>query len=174
MAILSPELRALIERARANPRDDLPKLILADWYDEHGEPKRAELIRVRLALDDLHRTSECGRDPPVTCSRPWPAYGWMYLRSKPLCAPCERMTVLIAREIELEKHFDGLRTPAGTASSPREKKGFVDAVADGFRFILGAHAAISPAGPLFETVSETLSRPRPSRRTPPPPPPTLE
>src|ERR1043166_2382184 len=32
------------------PDDDTPRLIYADWLDEHGQPERAELIRVQCAL----------------------------------------------------------------------------------------------------------------------------
>jgi uncharacterized protein (TIGR02996 family) len=41
-------LRAIADR----PDDDLPRLVYADWLDEHGQPDRAEFIRVqcRLAL----------------------------------------------------------------------------------------------------------------------------
>lgn len=38
--------RAIIE----NPDDDLPRLALADWLDENGQPERAELIRVQVGL----------------------------------------------------------------------------------------------------------------------------
>lgn len=33
----------------AAPNDDLPRLIYADWLDEHGEPERAEFIRAMIA-----------------------------------------------------------------------------------------------------------------------------
>jgi uncharacterized protein (TIGR02996 family) len=39
-------LRAIWER----PHDDLPRLIYADWLDEHGEPERAEFIRVQCEV----------------------------------------------------------------------------------------------------------------------------
>jgi uncharacterized protein (TIGR02996 family) len=35
-------LRAIIE----NPADDAPRLVYADWLDEHGDPDRAEFIRL--------------------------------------------------------------------------------------------------------------------------------
>src|SRR5438874_13842040 len=37
-------LRAILD----NPDDDLPRLIYADWLDEHGEAARAEFIRVQI------------------------------------------------------------------------------------------------------------------------------
>jgi uncharacterized protein (TIGR02996 family) len=39
-------LRAILD----NPADDLPRLVYADWCDEHGEPERAEFVRLQIAL----------------------------------------------------------------------------------------------------------------------------
>jgi uncharacterized protein (TIGR02996 family) len=39
-------LRAIIE----NPADDAPRLVYADWLDEHGDPARAEFIRLQVEL----------------------------------------------------------------------------------------------------------------------------
>jgi uncharacterized protein (TIGR02996 family) len=44
-----PFLRAVM----ANPDDDLPRLVFADWLDENGQPERAEFIR--LQIDRHHR-----------------------------------------------------------------------------------------------------------------------
>src|SRR5437899_1980594 len=43
----APALRAAI---RAAPDDDAPRLVYADWLDEHGHPERAEFIRVQCEL----------------------------------------------------------------------------------------------------------------------------
>ena len=37
----------------ANPEDDAPRLVYADWLDEHGEAARAEFIRVQVRLAAL-------------------------------------------------------------------------------------------------------------------------
>ena len=42
-------LRAII----ADPADDLPRLVYADWLDENGDPDRAEFIRVQCELAKL-------------------------------------------------------------------------------------------------------------------------
>jgi uncharacterized protein (TIGR02996 family) len=42
-------LRAIIEC----PDDDTPRLVYADWLDEHGDPERAEFIRVQCQLARL-------------------------------------------------------------------------------------------------------------------------
>src|SRR5437899_983006 len=39
-----------------NPEDDTPRLVFADWLDEHDDPDRAEAIRIgvrRRQLDEL-------------------------------------------------------------------------------------------------------------------------
>jgi uncharacterized protein (TIGR02996 family) len=41
-----------------SPDDDALRLIYADWLDEHGQPKRAEFIRVQCQLAQL--------DPGIT------------------------------------------------------------------------------------------------------------
>ncbi len=58
----SPELVALLAACRARPADDLPRLVLADWLDENGDPDRAEFVRVQVELShptaDARRTAE--------------------------------------------------------------------------------------------------------------------
>ena len=46
----------------AAPADDLPRLIYADWLDEHGESERAEFIRlqIQLAGHPAHHSAETG------------------------------------------------------------------------------------------------------------------
>jgi uncharacterized protein (TIGR02996 family) len=42
---------ALYETILANPADDLPRLVYADWLEEHGVAERAEFIRAQIAGD---------------------------------------------------------------------------------------------------------------------------
>jgi uncharacterized protein (TIGR02996 family) len=56
-------LRAILD----NPDDDLPRLIYADWLDEHGDAARAEFIRVqieraRLSADDERQDALAARE----------------------------------------------------------------------------------------------------------------
>jgi len=44
------EADALLAAIRQAPDDDAPRLIYADWLDEHGQPERAEFIRVQIEL----------------------------------------------------------------------------------------------------------------------------
>ena len=44
---------AMLTAIRENPSDDTPRLVYADWLEEHGEPERAELVRVGCELRGL-------------------------------------------------------------------------------------------------------------------------
>ena len=41
---------ALLEAVFSNPADDAPRLVYADWLDEHGEPAQAAFIRAQVEL----------------------------------------------------------------------------------------------------------------------------
>jgi len=47
------EREALTAAVLADPDDDLPRLVFADWLDERGEPARARFIRAQIALAAL-------------------------------------------------------------------------------------------------------------------------
>jgi uncharacterized protein (TIGR02996 family) len=58
---------ALLEAILADPDDDSPRLIYADWLDERGDADRAEFIRAQCALhgapaDDPRRPAWRGRE----------------------------------------------------------------------------------------------------------------
>jgi uncharacterized protein (TIGR02996 family) len=44
------EREALLEAVFAHPADDAPRLVYADWLDEHGEPAQAAFIRAQIEL----------------------------------------------------------------------------------------------------------------------------
>ncbi|MBY0456947.1 MAG: TIGR02996 domain-containing protein, partial [Gemmataceae bacterium] len=41
---------ALLAAVAANPADDLPRLVYADWCDENDRPVRAEFIRLQIEI----------------------------------------------------------------------------------------------------------------------------
>jgi uncharacterized protein (TIGR02996 family) len=55
------EQDALLEAIFATPADDTPRLVYADWLDEHSEPEYAEFIRVQI---------ECARQPSPSLRKP--------------------------------------------------------------------------------------------------------
>ncbi len=54
---------ALLAAIHANPDEDTPRLVYADWLDEHGQPERAEFIRVQIELS--HLTEDDERERPL-------------------------------------------------------------------------------------------------------------
>ena len=44
------EWQALMFAVCENPDDDTPRLVLADWLEENGEPERAQFIRLQIQL----------------------------------------------------------------------------------------------------------------------------
>jgi uncharacterized protein (TIGR02996 family) len=47
---MHPDELALLRAIAAAPDDDTPRLVLADWLDEHGQAIRAEFIRLQCAI----------------------------------------------------------------------------------------------------------------------------
>ena len=70
---------ALLATIRARPKDDAPRLVYADWLDEHGDPDRARLIRAQVAVarpsaspeDDASPLTRLRHDEPLL--RQWVA-----------------------------------------------------------------------------------------------------
>lgn len=50
--------KAFIADIIANPDDDAPRLVYADWLSENGDPARAEFIRVQIELAKLEDQGE--------------------------------------------------------------------------------------------------------------------
>ncbi len=57
---------AFVHSILDNPDDDTPRLVFADWLEEHGRESHAELIRVQCELARLPRR---GREPNVKARR---------------------------------------------------------------------------------------------------------
>jgi uncharacterized protein (TIGR02996 family) len=52
---------ALLAAITANPDEDTPRLVYADWLQEHDEADRAEFIRVQCRLEHVSRRSAEGK-----------------------------------------------------------------------------------------------------------------
>lgn len=55
-----PEYRGLLDDVVANPGDYAPRLVMADWLEDHSQPERAEFIRVQIAMENLRAGCVCG------------------------------------------------------------------------------------------------------------------
>jgi len=90
---------ALLAAILAQPEDDTPRLVYADWLDEQGEAERGEFIRVQVAIAAMDEAGEGEIDPNdghTCCDDPCP-----------VCASVERYTGLRRRKQEL---FENGRT----------------------------------------------------------------
>ncbi len=56
-----PDYRRLLDGVLAASADDLPRLVLADWIEEHGNADRAEFIRVQCELARTPATVHANR-----------------------------------------------------------------------------------------------------------------
>lgn len=54
----TPYHDAFLQDILAHPEDDAPRLVYADWLDDHGDSARAEFIRVQCHLARLPTTAE--------------------------------------------------------------------------------------------------------------------
>lgn len=57
---MTSDLEALIRTVIACPDDDTPRLVVADWFEEHGEGDRAEFIRVQIELARMSNRPKVG------------------------------------------------------------------------------------------------------------------
>lgn len=53
-----PEVVALLQTCKESPDDDTPRLVLADWLEDHGDTARAEFIRVQCEAAQLQLAAE--------------------------------------------------------------------------------------------------------------------
>lgn len=65
--------QAFLDHIREDPTNNDIRLIFADWLEDHGEPKRAEFIRVQVEIDGL----ECNHTGFAGCR-------WCHLRARAL------------------------------------------------------------------------------------------
>lgn len=55
---MTEQERLLRLAVSAAPADDLPRRVIADWYDENGQPDRAEFIRTQLRIAEIEAAVE--------------------------------------------------------------------------------------------------------------------
>lgn len=122
------EAEAFLQRIRAYPDDDAPRLIFADWLAEHGDPDRARFIRVQLALARLvEEPSGVGFDYETT-----------------------RANLMREDQLLLEAHREEWEAPfrGGLATSPRFHRGFVEEVNVAARQLIARAAQLFDTGPI--------------------------
>lgn len=76
---------ALLATILDRPADDLPRLVFADWLDDHGRPGRATLIRDQIATGAVIPVGQAHRGWLGPVARRWPrgVGGWEWHRGFP-------------------------------------------------------------------------------------------
>jgi uncharacterized protein (TIGR02996 family) len=65
----SDTLLALLRHIRHDPESNVPRLVLADWLDEHGEPARGEFVRWQCTEPNHPPVEELQRGRCWPCAR---------------------------------------------------------------------------------------------------------
>ena len=167
MSIRDELLKTIIE----NPDDDAPRLVFADWLDEHGEPERAEFIRVQIKLAAMQPTAGDVRKSENLLKR--------YRKGAPVPLKAKTPAVLILKsKILLESRQLGTCTgdcsdntfaaaryvwagPVAKLNDPDQNgwefsRGFVDSITCTWNDWLAHHTAILAATTLKEVFLSTV------------------
>jgi uncharacterized protein (TIGR02996 family) len=115
----SPEFRALLEEAKSEPDDDVPRQVLADWLQDHDDPRGeflfVQIRRARLPTDDpeqdglTRRERQLLGEHALTWLGPLAdlASGWAFRRGfVVLQARAERLLTGAANDLALRGGFD--------------------------------------------------------------------
>src|SRR4051812_38017921 len=116
------EREALLRAVCANPDDDIPRLVFADWLQENGDEARAEFIRLQVQMARLESRAQDD----------WPAW-------QRLCAREQEL-----RSEHDEKWWADLPDTQGFKMGRRFVRGFVESV-----HVFNWTAFVRDAGTIF-------------------------
>src|SRR5262245_37079412 len=54
------EEEGLLQEIVTHPEDDAPRLVYADWLEDHGQPQRAEFIRLQIEVARIEEAEPRG------------------------------------------------------------------------------------------------------------------
>jgi uncharacterized protein (TIGR02996 family) len=158
-----PEWAALVAAIKANPDDDLPRLVAADWLQEHGEDERAEWIRVSLELAKCDRAA-CDRCRKGWSRRRFSSYpvelGWCdHCRTKgPFWPDVERSLELRRRKNELHDKWPRAWTHADELAglNTHGDRGFVTRVSGPLAALVGGECGRCGGDGWREVVADVI------------------
>ena len=105
---MTAEEASILYAIRLQPDEDTVRLVYADWLDEHGQPERAEFIRVQCELAKLssqgHGSSEA-ECPVITAKKKRGGPGGQMM---PSCRVCDDAFDMEYREREMFKGGGGI------------------------------------------------------------------
>jgi len=116
-----PEHAPFYAAIAADPDRDAPRLVFADWLDEHGEAERAEFIRLGC---EYWRMPYCGHEPELLDAQ----------RAAPTCARC-RIGLTADNLVRTHNIEWTVNIPSGVLCKWR--RGFIDSVSLTTRQLVG-------------------------------------
>ncbi len=129
---MQTEAEAFLQRIRAFPDEDTPRLIFADWLDEFGDP-RGQFIRVQLALAQMNEEL-LGYENPG------------FARAE---REATRAALMVQERELLELHREDWTAPfRGLATGLEFRRGFVEEVRVPARSFLRHVHELFAAGPI--------------------------
>src|SRR5437763_148943 len=140
-----------LQRIRAFPDDDVPRLIYADWLDEQARrlppgareaaAARAEFIRVQIALAELPEGDLLPRADPDARPPLW--------SGSRVALESARTRLRVAERELLDAHRDEWTAPfTGLGTGPEFRRGFVEEIKiDARQYLRHAHELFA-AGPI--------------------------
>jgi uncharacterized protein (TIGR02996 family) len=143
---MSSDRDSLLAAIRAHPEEDTPRLMFADWLEEHGDEVRAEFVRLQC---ELARLDSDGSDSQTLyeflCESDYvtrPAADWTQIDDG-----IHRRLALSTRAKDLEDRFAKVWTP----KVPRRSNVTFGSFRRGF-----PHALALPRGKKLETVAPVI------------------
>lgn len=70
-AEMTTDHEAFMRSIIADPSNDMPRLVFADWLEEHDEPERAEFIRCQIELAKMTEPKIGGYRKMLPISQSW-------------------------------------------------------------------------------------------------------
>ena len=144
-----PQVLAFLREIKERPEDDAPRLLLADWLEEHNDPRgefvRLQITRARLSPRDPRRPSLERREQELVNR-----FGALWLgplRTRPVHCRFDRGLVRIA--VHAPHFFGGLPPEA----VPSEAFAWVDGVMSIAALTAGAMESIA-ASPLLPNLND--------------------
>jgi uncharacterized protein (TIGR02996 family) len=96
---------ALLEAIHADPRNDAPRLVYADWLDKNGHPEYAEFIRLQCVKPYI---GVANRDP----SNPHVSHSWEFPWEDETAKPRRnRMLELLPKVYSSERFAESAKLP---------------------------------------------------------------
>jgi uncharacterized protein (TIGR02996 family) len=126
-----PDAKSFVAAIAAAPADDLPRLVFADWLDEHGEPDRAEFIRTQIQWHhaDAEKRKQLDRRSADLFREHWPLWFGSFVLALDPNADLRRDFRRQSRNgAETLQYWGSARHPGSPVRTVQVERGFVKEV----------------------------------------------